>query len=261
MPEEPREYGDDARQDDARQLAKWAERYARSRTIPFLVQWVFIVLLVIMLAGLAQGAIYAWRARQPGLLWLIVAVTFALTLALLWFSIARWGRERIWAISEWFYRKEGYAAFGGGNKSDELRRMRWLTALGFGLMLYHLAGAVLVGLRYLPMPYFQPFSAVYMAPFLAAMIVVQRLGWWAWIWPALYVLHALLMVSGVWWPFPGQWFFLDIIVPVFGYGLISMVVGHIYSRYALRRLKRLARAGLEEGGEGGNGPGEQAGRE
>ena len=261
MPDQPREYGNDAaNQEDARQLAKWAERYARSRTIPFLVQWVFIVLLVIVLAGLAQGAIYAWRAHQPGLLWTLIALTCVLTLALLWFSIAQWGRERIWGISEWYYRKEGYAAFGGGNKSDELRRMRWLTALGFGLILYHLAGALLVGLRYLPIMYFQPYSAVYMAPFLAAMIVVQRLGWWAWIWPALYVLHALLLATGILRPFPGQWFFMDIIVPVFGYGLVSMIVGHIYSRYALRKLKHLARAGLDQTG-GGDETGGQAGAE
>ena len=61
MPEEPREYGEDARQDDARQLAKWAERYARSRTIPFLVQWVFIVLLVIVLAVVS----YIYRSYLP----------------------------------------------------------------------------------------------------------------------------------------------------------------------------------------------------
>jgi hypothetical protein len=89
-----------------------------------------------------------------------------------------------------------------------------------------------------------------MAPFLAAMIVVQRLGWWAWIWPALYALHAALAMTGLLRIFPVQWFFMDIIVSVFGYGLISMIVGHIYSRYALRRLKRLARAGLDEGGGG-----------
>lgn len=241
---------------DPRQLAKWAERYARSRTIPFLVQWSFIVLLVMVLGGLAQGALYAWRTGRPVLLWFLVAIIFTLTLGLLWFSIARWGRERIWSISEWYYRKEGYATFGGGDKAAELRRMRWLTVLGVGLMLYHLAGAVMVGTGYLPMRYFQPYSAVYMAPFLAALIVVQRLGWWAWIWPVLYLAHAMLLLSGAWRPFPQNWFFMDIVVPVFGYGLISMLVGHIYSRYALRRLKRLARAGLDKtgGGEdGGNG--------
>lgn len=243
MQDSPPEYGQ-----DPRQLAKWAERYARSRTIPFLVQWVFIVLLVIVLGGLAQGALHAWRTGHDGLLWLQVGLIAALTLALLWFSIARWGREQIWRISEWFYRKEGHAASRGGDKADDLSRMRWVMAMGVGLMVYHLAGAVLVGLRYLPMQYFQPYSALYMAPFLAAMIVVQRLGLWAWIWPALYAAHAVLVLSGAWQPFPKRWFFLDIIVPVFGYGLISMIFGHLYSRYALRRLKRLARAGLPDGG-------------
>ncbi len=39
------------------------------------------------------------------------------------------------------------------------------------------------------------------------------------------------------------------VVPVFGYGLFAIVVGHIYSRFALWQLKRLARAGLDASAE------------
>lgn len=234
---------------DPRAIARWAERYARSRTVPFLVQWVFIVLLVAVLGALSQGALSAYRAHRPVLQWVCTLAVGAMTLALMWFSISRWGREQIWRISQWVYGKEGYATYSAGDRSAEARRMRWLTVLGVGLAVYHLVGAVLVGLRQMPLPYLQPYSAGYMVPFLGIMIVFQRLGFWAWLWPALYAVHALAVLAGVNLPFHGTWEFLSIIIPIFGYGLVAMVAGHIYSRYALYRLKQAARAGLEEGGE------------
>lgn len=234
------------RRDDPREIAKWAERYARSRTIPFLVQWGFIVALVIVLGGLSQGAVTAYRYGRTTLQWVFIISIAVMTLLLLWFSIAKWGRDQIWRISQWVYRREGYAAYSGGEAAERARRARWMPLVGVGLSVYHLIGAVLVGLHYLPMKYLQPFSALYMVPFLGIMIVTQRLGFWAWIWPLLYGLHAILLMTDAPIHFRGKWEFLDIIVPMFGYGLISMIAGHIYSRYAFRRLKQLARAGLDD---------------
>jgi len=39
------------------------------------------------------------------------------------------------------------------------------------------------------------------------------------------------------------------LVPVVGYGVIAGVAAHIYSRYALRRLRTLATSPEETGGE------------
>lgn len=231
---------------DPRQIAKWAERYARSRTLPFLVQWFFIVCLVVVIGLLSQGALMSYWHHRPVLQWVCIVSVGVLTLALMSFSMSRWGREQIWRVSQWLYGKEGYAAYSGHRRAERARRLRWIPVIGVGLAVYLLAGAVLVGLRYLEMKYLQPYSAFFMLPFLGSMIVSQRLGFWAWIWPALYGLHAVLLLAGAPLNFEGQWQFLDIIVPVFGYGLVSMVVGHLYSRYALRKLKRLARAGLTE---------------
>lgn len=230
---------------DPREIAKWAERYARSRTIPFLVQWVFIIALAITLGALSLGALTAWRTGHRVIQWMFILAVAGATLALLWFSISRWGRQRIWTISQWVYGKEGYASYGGRTAAAGARRMRWLLPVGIGLALYHLAGAVLVGLGHLDMGYLQPYSAVYMVPFLAVMIVSQRLGVWAWIWPLLYALHAILLLVGAPIHFRGEFQFLDVIIPVFLYGAISMIVGHLYSRYAFKRLKQAARQGLD----------------
>ena len=85
-----------------------------------------------------------------------------------------------------------------------------------------------------------------MVPFFVAMTISQRLGFWAFIWPVLYGLHAVLIMAGV--PIrltAVQLEILNMIVPVFGYGLVAIVFGHLYSRYALRRLKALVRAGFD----------------
>ena len=70
------------------------------------------------------------------------------------------------------------------------------------------------------------------------------------LWPVLYGLHAILLAAGAPIYFGGNLEILNMLVPTAGYGLLSAVAGHIYSRFALRNLRRLAA-----------GPGEGAGAE
>jgi hypothetical protein len=237
------------KRDDPRQIAKWADRYARSRTIPFLVQWVFIVSLCVILGVLSLVTISAYQANHRTLVWVCIGVIAATTAALIWFAAAKWGGEQIWRITQWVYGKEGYAAYRRGDGAEAMKRAWWLAVVAVGLAVYHLIGAILVGLRYLPMEYMQPLSALGMVPFLSMAVISQRLGFWAWVWPALYGLHAVGLLTGVLPHFTGQWLALDVLVPIFGYGLLSILVGHCYSRYALRKLKQLARAGISEKGQ------------
>ncbi len=229
---------------DPRQLAKWAERYARSRTIPFLVQWALIMGLVLVIGLLAYATVLAYQTKHRQLLWVCMGVIAVTMAALTWLSASRWASGLVWRISQWLYGKEGYAAY-SGRAARQAKRAWWVPLAGMGLGVYHLGVALLAGLRHLPMDYIQPFSALYMAPFLGLMIVTQRLGFWAWVWPLLYAAYAVAILAGA--PhFTGQWFALDVLVSIFGFGLVSMIVGHAYSRYALYRLKQLAQTGIED---------------
>jgi hypothetical protein len=170
--------------------------------------------------------------------------------ALTWFTVPAWGGGQIYRISQWVYGEEGYAADLGGDAAENMTAAVWVYVAGIGLALWHLVGAVLIATRHLPLEYMQPFSALYMAPFFVGMTVSQRLGFWAYIWPALYALHAGLICAG----FPIR--FTDVnleifnmLLPVFGYGLVAILVGHVYSRYAFHRLKSLARQGLDPNAE------------
>lgn len=236
---------------DPREIAKWTARYAKSRTIPFLIQWLFIVLLGVAIGGVVFITLRTYQSEN--IVWFLLcgAGIVGILVALAWFIVPQWGGERIYRISQWFYGQEGYAAYlGPGDAEEDMRAPVWIYVAGIGLALYHLAGAVIITMHPRWLGYMQPYSAVYMVPFFIAMTYSQRLGFWAYLWPALYGLHAVAVLFNE----PGRYVRIhpdlismvvfNMIVPVFGYGLIAILVGHIYSRYALHRLKSAVRRGL-----------------
>ena len=227
---------------DPRLIIRWARRYARSRTISFLVQWVVIVSMIIAIGVATALTNLASRQESQVLFYVSVVTMIASIVTLTWFSVSKWGGEVIWRITQWLYGREGYVSY-DGERNDGPTPL-WMTGLGGGLVVYHLVGALLVSFGYLQLKHMQPYSAAYMAPFLIIMILYQRLGFWAWIWPILYALHGVVLAAGVAVGFRGQWQLLNMVVPVFGYGLAAILIGHLYSRFALRQLKRLARSGL-----------------
>jgi hypothetical protein len=223
---------------DPRLIILWARRYAKSRTISFLVQWVFIVVMVgsIGIAGTLTN--HAYLSGDTGALTASMIFMGLSILALAWFSMSRWSGEVIDRITEWMYGEEGYADYAEGARGP---LPIWLTALGGGLVIYHIVGAMLISFNYLSVHMLQPFSALYMSPFFIIMILYQRLGFWAWLWPILYGLHGALLFFGAPISFGGQWQLLNLVAPVFAYGFVAIIVGHLYSRYALYRLKSLTR--------------------
>jgi hypothetical protein len=92
----------------------------------------------------------------------------------------------------------------------------------------------------------QPISALYCVPFLVCLWFLQRplLGNMALLWPALIAIHAILIVAGAPILFSGRWEGLNMLIPIFGYGMLTGILSHLYSRVALRRLKRLTQADL-----------------
>jgi hypothetical protein len=95
----------------------------------------------------------------------------------------------------------------------------------------------------IPRMYMQPISALYLVPFLVGLWLLMRpmAGYLALLWPLLYAIHAILIVAGAPIVFSGPWEGLNILVPVAGYGILGGLAGHFYSRYALRRLRKLTR--------------------
>jgi len=229
---------------DPRLIVLWTRRYAQNRTISFLVQWVFIVVMVFVIGVAALLTQTAHRQDNQAMFMFSVGLMGVAIICLVWFSLSRWSGKLIFSITNRIYGREGYVSYTGSHKQEKLPL--WLTALGGGLIVYHLVGALLISFNYLPVQYLQPWSALYMTPYLIIMVVYQRLGFWAWLWPVLYGVHAALMLAGAPVRFEREYELLNIAVPVFGYGLFAILAGHLYSRYALWKVKTLTRNAIPD---------------
>ena len=91
----------------------------------------------------------------------------------------------------------------------------------------------------------QPLSAAYCVPFMIFLYFFQRpkYGPLMLLWPVLYAIHAILIVAGVPIVFSEEsgLVSLNMFIPIFGYGTLTFLISHLYSRYALKKLKGVTR--------------------
>jgi hypothetical protein len=221
--------------DSVREIPKWARRYAQNRTLPMVAMIVIFTAACCVFGGLGLLTGWAIVKDKPVVLAACMLVLCGFTVWWLWFSLI--GVLRIMrSIAERLYQGEG-GVWVGACAGIEKSKGPLLVAIVFMFCVHANLGLGLLG--FLPIRYMQPISALYVVPFLCYLALkVRRIGSpFMFLWPALYGLHAVLLVAGV--PIRmGP--VLDMAVPTVGYGLATALAGHIYSRVALRRLRRLA---------------------
>jgi len=108
------------------------------------------------------------------------------------------------------------------------------------------ATVVLGFLGVFPEKYMQPVSAIYVVPFLVILWLLMRpmVGPITLLWPVLYALHAVLILIGIPILFTGPWDSLNMLIPTCGYGMLTALISHVYSRIMLRRLRCMTRGNL-----------------
>jgi len=240
---QPFKTGDSDQLRDPRELSRWVRLYAQNRSLPMVASLVIFVVFSVAIGG---GSYLAGAAYLTGHMVLfaacIVELVFVIA-ALIYVSVPQWGGKRMEQLAKRLYAKEGQVAVATTQVAGR-RRAGLLLGLVFGACI--VASLILGLLGYIPHKYMQPVSALYVVPFLVVLNVLMRpaVGWLMVLWPALYALHAILIVAGAPILFTGEWDGLNMLIPVAGYGLLAGLVAHIYSRFALHRVKRLARMGL-----------------
>ncbi len=216
-----------------REIPKWARRYAQNRTLPVLASLLIFVAAGAVFFGLPLLIVWAYKAGQRFLAAAAMLVLCGFGVWWLWFSFV--GAPAIMRrITERLYRGEG-SVIAGASQVQVPKRPTLVVRV---FMFCVIAQIGLGFLGFIPVRLMQPISALYVVPVLCYLVwTLRRVGSpLLSLWPALYGIHALLIVAGAPIRF-GPVF--DIIVPTFGYGLIAVLAGHIYSRIALRRLRRL----------------------
>ncbi|MHC4460624.1 MAG: hypothetical protein ACYS30_04255 [Planctomycetota bacterium] len=215
------------------EIQKWTQRYAENRTLPFLVGILTFLFLFCGTGGLFYVAGKAYRAGNMLLFWVCI---FAVVLVSTAIILAARFIERL------LYRKEGQVTLAIPEKTKRQRRAGMIVGLLFGACV--MISIILEVLCNIPIKYMQPVSAICFIPLIIAIGIwqppsVKPAGFLVWLWPTLYVIHAILIVAGVPILFHKPWTALNMLIPLAGYAILCALLGHIYSRYALKKLKGL----------------------
>lgn len=229
--------------DDPRQIPKWTRIYAQNRSLPVVVSLLIFLILAGAIGLPSYLAGYAYRSGNIPLLAACMGVLAVAVTALFYMAIPSWGGRRMDELAQRLYAKEGAVTIGGPS-TPRRKALGVVWAVGYGACI--LASVILGMLGYIPHEYMQPVSALYVVPFMVALgLMLKPAGWpMMLLWPALYALHAILIVSGVPILFAGPWDTLNMLLPIAGYGLLAGLASHLYRRFALRKLRRLARVDL-----------------
>lgn len=232
------------RLEEARQLQSWVRRYVQNRSLPMLVFLVVFALLWLSIGLPAYLGGIAFRSGHwllGGICGLVAAAGCAATI---YVSIPRWGGRRLQEFAQGFYVRVGQATI----TASRPRRI-WEKLLPLGLVACVVTTVAFGVAGFIPDTYLQPISALYVVPFLVAVnfLIRPATGYLPLLWPALYALHAVLIVAGASIVFTPPWDFLNMLVPTVGYGLVTAAACQVYSRFALHRARDIVSHQLERG--------------
>ncbi len=225
-----------------KEIPKWTQRYAENRTLPFLIN---MIIFLLFWAAIGIPSYFGGRAYRSGnvlLLWICILSLMIVIPALIFCSVTKWGGKYTEKLIRWLYRKEGQVILAKPKKTKKERMAGWIAGLLLGVCV--MISIILVVSCRIPIKYMQPVSVIFFIPLIIAIGIwrppsVNPVGFLVWLWPILYVIHAILIVAGVPIQFDRPWIFLNILIPTAGYGILCALMGHLYSRYALKKLKDL----------------------
>ena len=228
---------------DPRAIGKWARIYAQNRSLSVAVALGFFAVVFLMISGgsYLAGQAYLSGHRVMFGVWQMVALAGGV--ACIYLAIPWWGGKRLRTFAQYLYDREGNVAISGKNTG----KRKVIGAVAAVLFMACIVLSMILEARdYFPHRYQQPCSAIFMVPFLVVIWILIRpaASWLMLLWPALYGLHAVLIVAGMPILFSGRWDCINMLLPTIGYGLLTTLVMHIYSRFALGRLRHLARTDL-----------------
>ena len=225
---------------DAHVLAKWARVYGQNRgSLAVGIFLAVITCLTAAIGGLSYLAGEAYRSENLLLFVAAVCLLIPVIAGIVYLAVPGWGGRLAERIVARYYAEEG----GVSIVVPVTGRRPWAVVL----VVYFTIGVVaMVWLgQSTPAGKQQPVSALFVVPFLVVLALMMRpgVGFVPLLWPALYALHAVLIVAGAPIVFTGMWTSLNLLIPIAGYGLLTAAAGYAYSRFAWHRLTALSRVG------------------
>lgn len=225
-----------------KEIPKWTRRYTENRTLPFVINMMIFLLFCSAIGIPSYFGGKAYRSGNVLQLWICILSLMIVIPLLIFCSVPKWGGKFNDKLIRFLYRKEGQVTLAIPKRTKKQQRIGMIAGWLFGVCI--VISVILGVLGYIPIKYMQPVSAIYVVPFIIAIGIWQRpsvnpAGFLAWLWPTLYTIHAILVVAGVPIQFDRPWIFLNMLIPIAGYGILCGLIGHIYSRYVLKNLKAM----------------------
>ena len=227
-----------------KEIPKWTRKYAQNRVLPVLIS---LLIFTSIIAGIAIPSYFGGKAYQAGNMVLFricffvssIAAVFAVIYSIV-FSVPKWGGNFIERISQRIYGAEGNVSI---SEPEAMKKNKWLGyVVGMIFISCLIVYAILGSKGFFPIEYKQPISALFVVPFLVFFYCWQRpkVSPIRLLWPILYAVHAILIVIGAPILFKEDLSPWNVRLPLFGYGFLTYIIGHLYSRYALKKLKTAA---------------------
>jgi hypothetical protein len=229
-----------------REIPQWTERYARNRTLPTIVVLAIVAVSVAPLGPLVYMIEQSQRAGATARAIVLLLLSAAVLTWLLWLGFAG-GQRLVLRIADRLYVREGEVLT--EPMAQARSRDPRSSPASFLYLFCVLVWSGLWWLKVIPNRLWVPALAVFLVPYLYYVFLVRMRGAvspFLLAWPALYGIHALLLALGA--PIyirggaGGVYETLNFLIPVLGYGLVCALVGHLYSRFALRHLRAIARS-------------------
>jgi hypothetical protein len=226
-----------------KEIPKWTRKYAQNRTLTPFVLIVMICLISVGIGFPLGFAIAAFRKGNMTLAGAGIALLVAVPIFSIIFSLKFGGKNRgaiDQKIDQWIYGEEGTASMQRPKLTKKKKWLDFVVALVVFVCIigsYHLTKEGFISFKYL-----QPVTALYFVPFLVFQYSMQRprLGPLLLICPTLCTIHAILIIVGIPIFFTGSLGILNQFLPLFAYTFLAYIIAHIYSRYALKKLKTAA---------------------
>jgi MFS family permease len=244
-----------------KEIPKWARKYAQNRTLTILVLTAMTALLGMFIAALvgfplALAVIGFWKGKTV-LGCIGTAVLVAVLVAIVKFYIfmfAKFGGKNKGLLDQiidrWIYRREGFTSMPQPKLSKKRKCLDIFVGIAYMVCLL---GSMELGMSgYIEVKYILPLMALFVVPFgvYQYFTLWPRLGPVLLLFPILYAVHAILIIAGVPIFFTGIFAVpLNMLLPLI-YTLLTYMIGHFYSRYALKKLKGITH--LEGGAANGN---------
>jgi hypothetical protein len=237
-------------QDTLKEIPKWTRKYAQNRTLTIMVLMAmtmlfggFFAALISFPLGLASAG---FRKGNMVLGYVGIAVSVAVFVAMLIFlviTIKKFaGKNRgtlDQLIDKWTYGKEGTVAVSKPKSSKKKICLEIIMSVTWFILFY--GSWMLAAHGYISYKYLQPVSALYFVPLMVCgwyFFQSPRMGPIYLLHPMLFAIHAILIVAGIPMFFADEAFcIVSVCLPYIGYGFLTYAIGHIYSRYALKKLK------------------------